>query len=68
MREHQLSGRVCWCQPEIYAVCQECLGQGGCWKCGDDKPGLLRVGTDAEVPVIIIHRDTTGEVIVQEDF
>lgn len=48
----------CWCDPRFCYVCEECGGDGECWKCED---GTLPLSRDEAMafpdPIIIVHRE-----------
>jgi hypothetical protein len=63
--EHVEDGSRCWCQPEVLRVCPECddaeESPTSCWRCGGR--GLIEAQEtwDADVPLVIVHRDDRDE-------
>lgn len=57
-RPHDLGSRECWCGPELYRPCLECVEEDpDCWRC--DGEGRLRVPpgeyVDESEPLVVVH-------------
>lgn len=57
--EHDLT-RTCWCDPALYALCDECEDEDEfCWKCDGDG-ATETTADDATTMLMIVHNVLDG--------
>ena len=56
-REHVETGIACWCHLRLTVLCDECVDDPACWKCGGKGLVDATVPSDAQ---IVVHNALDG--------